>query len=124
MESLEDLAKTLIPESKSGDQLINKVLEDMPNLLQEQNSSRAAKFDDRTSQAIEKLLKERIQGRYQNDREGFTQALLEVSKHATYDETRTAASLSLFNPTLKVDTKSVLQELEQDRERMTIEIMH
>lgn len=33
MESLEDLAKAIIPEAKSAETMIGKVLDDMPNLL-------------------------------------------------------------------------------------------
>jgi hypothetical protein len=42
-------------------------------------------LDEKTSAALDKLIKERFQGKYKDDNDGFTKAFLQLSEQATYD---------------------------------------
>ena len=53
-------------------------------------------FDEKTKAHIKSLWSERIKGRYQNDREGFAKAFLELSETATYDKTKPLGKATPF----------------------------
>ena len=78
-------------------------------------------FDDETKSQIKRLWQERVQGRFKNDREGFTRAFLELKDNAKFDESKPLQRSSLFNGQSDT-TEQVLREINEDREQMTFEL--
>lgn len=62
-----------------------------------QNGGENYDFDEKTKQAIGNLWEERVNGRFSNDREGFTKAFLEIQENAGFDKTKKLSASSLLN---------------------------
>lgn len=56
------------------------------------NNQERFDFDAATHIKLDKLVDERIDGKYRNDPDGFAQALLKFNETATYDKTRKISS--------------------------------
>mgnify|MGYP006967593895 CR=1 FL=1 len=87
-----------------------------------QESKQQYDLDDKTKAAVAKLWEERTKGRFQNDREGFTKALLELQETATYDESRKLAATSLFNSSYDTNTETIYKEVLEERDLMAHEL--
>ena len=68
------------------------------------------------------LWKERVQGRFKDDREGFAKAFLDLKDNATFDETKKLSGSALFNSGYEADPEKVFDEINQERELMTHEL--
>ena len=55
-------------------------------LMNNKDQNKNYDLDDTTKQAVAQLWKERTQGRFKNDREGFTKAFMALSENAKFDE--------------------------------------
>ena len=62
-----------------------------------------------------------MRGRFQNDREGFAKAFLELSETATYDTSKPLGKITPFTSN-ETDTEKVYQEFMEERELMTYEL--
>jgi hypothetical protein len=62
-----------------------------------------------------------VKGRFQNDREGFTKAFLELSESATYDTTKPLGKITPFT-TNEVDSDKIYSQLIEERELITYEL--
>lgn len=94
----------------------------MKMIAQNKDGKESAKrydLDQSTKDAIASLWKERTQGRFKNDRDGFTKAFLGLSENAVYDKTRELPNAGLFNEEVNMD--KIYQELNEERELMTYE---
>ena len=97
-ESLDDILKTVLGQDSilklDKQQLESKLAMLMNNKDQ---GSKNYDLDDTTKQAVAQLWRERTQGRFKNDREGFTKAFMALSNSAKFDESRELpANSSLF----------------------------
>ena len=63
-------------------------------------------FDEKTKTNIKSLWQERVNGRFQNDREGFTKAFLELSETASYDKSKPLGKVNPFT-TNEVDSDKI-----------------
>ena len=64
---------------------------------------------------------ERVKGRFQNDRDGFTKAFLELSETAVYDTTKPLGKITPFT-TNEVDTDKIYSQILEERELITYEL--
>jgi hypothetical protein len=92
----------------------------MSNKSQDKNYD----FDETTKAAVSKLWKERTQGRFKNDRQGFTQAFLDLHSRAKFDESRELPSNSLLSSSSDDSSsmEQVYQEMIEERKLMTAEL--
>ena len=78
-------------------------------------------LDDRSKEAVKKLYKERIHGRFKSDRDGFTKAYIELSETLTYDKTKKLTQ-NAFNDAYDASPQKILREMDEERELMTYEL--
>ena len=90
-------------------------------MTQNKNGEQRYDFDARTKASITALWNERVRGRFQNDREGFAKAFLELSETATYDTSKPLGKITPFTSN-ETDTEKVYQEFMEERELMTYEL--
>ncbi len=91
----------------------------MSNKSQDKNYD----FDESTKAAVSKLWKERTQGRFKNDRQGFTQAFLDLHSRAKFDESRELPSSSFLSSSDgSTSMDQVYQEMIEERKLMTAEL--
>jgi hypothetical protein len=87
---MEAILQSLIPEGDKG--LTEDKLDQAVRLMTGQDQTEKEKFDAMnydldawTKLRMKDLVKERMQGRYQDDAEGFVAAFKEISENAGYD---------------------------------------
>lgn len=76
-------------------------------------------FDEKTKAQVAQLWKERTQGRYKTDREGFTKAFLSLSENATYDKSK---PISGSVAQQQEHSEKILREMTEERALMAQEL--
>lgn len=115
-ESLEDILKIAMSGeegqsilSMDKQQLEQKLITSM-NSLSEVNYD----LDQGSKKVLKDLLRERFNGKYANDREGFAEAIMNTLKNASFDKNKVIKNLT--------SSAEAYQEIEKDRDLMISEI--
>jgi len=93
-ESIEEILQTILPIGKEAktdfSKLDKQTLENSLQMLMpyQRSEENTYDLDARSKDAMDRLVRERFNGRYQNDKEGFAKAFLDFSENATYDKTK------------------------------------
>ena len=79
-------------------------------------------FDAKTKLDLKEAIKERFEGVYKDDPDGFHHRIEHILNSASYDEGTAGENFSLFNQKSNKVQEQVIDELWYDRERYNREI--
>lgn len=113
-ETLDDVLKTVM--GREGLNSLDKQGLESKMMLMKRGAPQQ-QFDEKTKEAISNLWKERVNGRFTNDREGFTKAFFEIADNASMVE---GSQASLFAE--MATPESVFSKINEERELMTVEL--
>ena len=119
-ETLDDYLKTILGQ-KGVLNLDKDQLEQKLAMMNQKSNTNKYDFDQATKARVASLWKERTQGRFKSDREGFAKAFLVLSETATYDTSKPIGSNHPLGLN-EVDPEKIFNQVSEEREQMTYEL--